>query len=462
MGEIQVAGPKPIKKSEMFFYGFGGLANNLLSMVVASYIIFYFTDVAGLPVAVAGGIYMISKILDAVCDPVVGAWADRTVSRWGRYRPFMMFGSLFAALMYVLLFTAVSFPAMEKAAYYLIVYCLWSVGFTMIVMPYQSVVSILSKDPQKRNILVMVGKLVSIPAGLVVANVFRLVDLFGGGAGGWQRMILFFSLVVVISMWLCAGGIRRFDTREIAVQANWKNTGEKVRLKERLSVIKGNKALFMLVLAFATNNLADSCVSATQSYYAKYVLENMSFISTVGNLTTALCVPVYIMTPFLTRRFAKRDIFKLATVLHVIFPVVLLGLGRGAPQSVVVPLAVLTRTSGMLCNIVAFMMLPDCVDFGFKRSGILSAGLVTSTFTFSNKFSAALGGFISSSLLGVAGYEAGAAQTAGVLVMIMVCMSVPTILSDVASFIGMMRYPIDERKNTALKGKKTALAVDLD
>lgn len=444
------AAGKPVTNLEMFGYGFGGLSNNLLSMIVASYIIYFFTDVAGLSVAAAGTIYMISKILDAVCDPLLGVLADKTVSRYGRFRPYMMFGSLFAGAAFILLFTTVSFQGPARFIYYLSVYCMWSVGFTLTVLPYQSSVAIVTEDRQRRNMLVTAGKLVSIPAGLVTANVFKIVKGMGDGAKGWQSMIIAFAVIVVAGMWICACSIRRFDTKEKAQAASVNREGKKYKLKDRIHVITSNKALFMLILAFATNNLADTSLSSVQSYYAKYVLEDMSFISRVGNAATVLTIPVFILAPILAKRFAKRDIFKIGTILHVLMPVSLLILNSRTHQNIILPLYVLTKCSGMLCNVMAFMMLPDCVDFGKRMTGIVSAGLVTSTFTFSNKASSALGGFISSLIMDSCGYSANGEQTALVLTAIIFCMSVPMIISDIASFLGMLFYPIDERKQNRL------------
>lgn len=447
---VAAAANRPVTNLEMFGYGFGGLSNNLLSMIVASYIIYFFTDVAGLSVAAAGTIYMISKVLDAVCDPLLGVLADKTVSRYGRFRPYMMFGSLFAGAAFILLFTTVSFQGPARFLYYLSVYCMWSVGFTLTVLPYQSSVAIVTEDRQRRNMLVTAGKLVSIPAGLVTANVFKIVKGMGDGAKGWQSMIIAFAVIVVAGMWICACSIRRFDTREKAQAATVNKAGKKYKLKDRIHVITSNKALFMLILAFATNNLADTSLSSVQSYYAKYVLEDMSFISRVGNAATVLTIPVFILAPILAKRFAKRDIFKVGTILHVLMPVSLLILNSKAHQDIIMPLYVLTKCSGMLCNVMAFMMLPDCVDFGKRMTGIVSAGLVTSTFTFSNKASSALGGFISSLIMDACGYNANGEQTALVLTAIIFCMSVPMIASDIASFIGMVFYPIDERKQGRL------------
>lgn len=325
----QASSQRPITCTEIFGFGFGGLANNISSMIVAAYVIYFLTDVAGLSSAAAGGIYLVSKALDAICDPLIGALSDRTISRWGRYHPYMMFGGLMSAVTYILLFTAVPLSNEARIAYYLVVYCLWSVGFTLTVMPYQSVVALLGDNRQKRNIIVAVGKLVSAPVGLIVAFAHQFVDYLGKGdvAAGWQRMIFFFAVIVTVSMWICAFSIRRFDTRENAQLANANPKGQRYTLKERSAVILGNKALFMLVIAFGTNNFADTCLSSTQNYYAKYVLNDLHFISSVGTIATVLTVPIFIAAPFLTKYFNKRDIFKAATLIHIVFPVVLLLFG---------------------------------------------------------------------------------------------------------------------------------------
>ena len=372
----QAKSQKPITRMEIFGFGFGGLANNISSMVVAAYVIYFLTDVAGLSAA-AGGIYLVSKALDAVCDPLIGALSDRTVSRWGRHdvRRADVRRDIHPAVYR-------RPPARTaRAAYYLVVYCLWSVGFTLTVMPYQSVVALLSDNRQRRNIIVAVGRLVSAPVGLIVAFTHQFVDLLGGGdaTAGWQRMILIFAVIVAVSMWVCAYSIRRFDTQEIARQANASPEGRRYTLKERSAAIFGNRALFLLIIAFGTNCFADTCLSATQNYYAKYVLGDMNFISTVGTIATVLTVPIFIAAPFLTKYFNKKDIFKVSTLIHIVFPVVLLVLGPEYERLILMTYSI-ARASGMVCNIISFMMLPDCVDFGYRLSGIVSAGLVASTF----------------------------------------------------------------------------------
>ncbi len=443
---------------EVFRYGFGGFGVNLMYIMVSSYIIYYLTDIAGVSIAAAGTMFLTSRIVDALFDPIIGAMSDRTQSKWGRYRPYMIFGSLFAVLIFIMLFTAVNFDTTAKTAYYFILYSVWSIGYTLIVLPYQSIVSIVAQNKQKRNYMVMASKLMAIPASLIAVNIFKIVDMLGGGAGGWQKLAIIMSLLIVPSMWICASSARRFDTQAAAKTAMLKSNGQKYSGKEQLKAVTSNKALLMLIIAFGSNNLADASIKAVQSYFAKYVLNDMSFIGKVGNLSIIFTLLAFVIIPFTTKKFAKKDLFIAGTIIHIIYPIALLFLDPVQNLNMIVILAVMSAVGGIICNLAAFMMLPDCVDFGKKMSGLKSAGLVTSGFTFSLKAGAAIGGTLASYALGVVGFEAGVVQSELVLTTIVLCMAIPAIVSDIASYIAMKVYPIDERKDDLTGDSMTTVA----
>lgn len=441
---------------EVFRYGIGGFGVNLMYILVSSYVIYYLTDMAGVSAMAAGTMFLASRVVDALLDPVIGAVSDRTKSKWGRYRPYMIFGSLFAVLIFIMLFTAVNFDTTAKNVYYFIVYCAWSIGYTMIVLPYQSIVSVIAKNRQKRNFMVMTGKLMSIPAGLIAVNVFTIVEKLGGGPGAWQKLAIILSAMIVPSMWICASSARRFDTREAAQTAMLKSDGEKFSFKEQLRAVTANKALLMLIIAFATNNMAEAAIKAVQSYFAKYVLQDMGFIARVGNASILLMLAGFVIVPILAKRFAKKNIFIAGTILHIIYPIALLFVDPVQNVSLITNLAILSAAAGGVCNITAFMMLPDCVDFGKKMTGLRSAGLVTSGFTFSLKASAAIGGTLASYVMDASGYVANGVQTQAVITAIVMCMAIPSIVSDIASYIGMKLYPLDERKDDISKESDSA------
>lgn len=436
---------KRVTGFEIFRYGFGGFGVNLMYILVSSFIIYFLTDVAGISVAMAGTMFLFSRVIDALFDPIIGALSDRTKSKWGRYRPYMMFGSIIGVLIFVMLFTVVNFGARGNNIYYFVVYCIWSIGYTLMVLPYQSIVSIVAKNKERRNLLVMSSKLFSIPAGLIAFNVFTFIGKLGGGPEAWQKLAIILSLCIVPSMWICASCGRRFDTKDAAEKAMLKADGGKFTFKDQLKVVISNKALLMLIIAFATNNLADASIKAVQSYFAKYVLEDMSFVAKVGNAGMLLGIFGIVLVPLFARKFAKRDIFIFGTIIHIIYPISLLFIEPKANIGLITILAISNGVAGMICNIAAFMMLPDCVDFGKKMTGLKSAGMVTSGFTFSLKASAAIGGTLASYVLGLAGFEANVIQSSTVLTAMVMCIAIPAIGSDIASYFAMKKYPIDER-----------------
>ncbi len=442
---------KNVTGLEIFKYGFGSLGVNLMYLIVSSYAIYFLTDVAGISVAMAGTIFLFSRIVDAIFDPIIGAMSDRTKTKWGRYRPFMMFGSFLGVAVYILLFTTVNFGDAGNNIYYFIIYSAWSIGYTLMVLPYQSIVSIVAKTKKSRNFMVMSSKFMALPAGLVAVNIFPIIESLGGGSAGWFKLATITGIVIVPCMWICASCAKRFDTKEEADTALLTSDGKTYSFKEQLKVVTTNKALLMLIIAFGTNNLADASIKAVQSYFAKYVLEDMSFVSTVGNMSMVIMLIGILTIPFLARVMRKRDIFILGTIIHIFYPIALFVLDPKENVGIITILAVLSQAGGFICNVAAFMMLPDCVDFGKLKTGLVSAGLVTSAFTFSLKAGAAIGGTLASYTLGFVGFEANAVQSATVLAAIVMCLAIPSVISDVASLLAMVKYPIDERTDAFLQ-----------
>ncbi len=246
---------------------------------------------------------------------------------------------------------------------------------------------------------------------------------------------------MVATMWISSHAARRFDNAEISATTSRNEKGEKLRVSDILRAVKGNKALFCLMLAYSTNAFADKFVSSNQQYYAKYYLENMKFISLTGTISTILTVPMFLLVLWLSRRIPKCKIFLYATILHLVFPVLLL-CGFSHNFYVMVISMALSKITALTCTMCMQIMMPDCVDYGYQISGVVAAGAVASVLTFTDKLVQALGSTVSTAVLDAAGYVPNVAQPAEVLTAIILLLAIPTIFSDVCSIIGMRLYPI--------------------
>lgn len=434
---------KPITRGEITAYGVGGMGANILTMLINTYALYFMTDVAGLSVSVAGLIVSLSIIFDAVTDPLVAFLEDKTSGRFGRYHPYLIIGSPISAVATVMLFFKIPAEGNAAAVYYLCVYCLYKLGYTMTSMARHGLTATLSSDRATRNTIVTVGKLFATPVGLLLSFAHQIVKQAGEGneAQGWFMMTALCGVIMVATMWISSHAARRFDNAEISATTSRNEKGEKLRVSDILRAVKGNKALFCLMLAYSTNAFADKFVSSNQQYYAKYYLENMKFISLTGTISTILTVPMFLLVLWLSRRIPKCKIFLYATILHLVFPVLLL-CGFSHNFYVMVVSMALSKITALTCTMCMQIMMPDCVDYGYQISGVVAAGAVASVLTFTDKLVQALGSTVSTAVLDAAGYVPNVAQPAEVLTAIILLLAIPTIFSDVCSIIGMRLYPI--------------------
>lgn len=242
------------------------------------------------------------------------------------------------------------------------------------------------------------------------------------------------GVIMVATMWISSHAAHRFDNAEISAAASKNGKGEKLRICDILSAVKGNKALFCRMIAYSTNAFANKFVTSNQQYYAKYYLEDMKFISLTGTISTVLTVPMFLLVLWLSRRISKRNIFLYATILHLIFPVLML-CGFSRNFYVMVASMALSQITALMCTMCMQIMLPDCVDYGYRISGVVAVGYVPNV-----------------------------TQTAEVLTAIILLLTTLTIFSDICSIIGMRLYPIksvDKKKQNKKYKEKMMNKTDI-
>ena len=171
-----------MKKSERFYYGIGALGKDLVYGFVAGYILFYLNDIMGLNALLLGTLFMVARAFDAINDPIMGMIVDNTRSRFGKFRPWILVGTLINAVVLVLLF---AMPTLDKGtlfAYASVLYILWGTTYTIMDIPYWSLIPALSRDQKEReSIAVSARVFASVGFTLVTVGTLPLVKLLGGG-----------------------------------------------------------------------------------------------------------------------------------------------------------------------------------------------------------------------------------------------------------------------------------------
>lgn len=417
--------------------GFGVMATSILTM---NYLTYFYTDIFGISSFVVAGLMLVSRIIDAITDPLMGIIADHTKTRFGKYRPYLLFASPIFGLIVFLLFTAPNLSATMKIIYVYVVYIGYSLASTAVNVPYNAMIPIVSKDGFQRTVIVTC-KNVMTQTGKIVVTVFTipLVNVFGGGAHGWTCYAALISVIFTICYWISAWGCKAYDNGDTIIHT------ERLNLKHELPLLFKNKPLLMLIIAYSTDMIANASLGAVNMYYFKYILHREDLVAIVGMAMTVTGLVGIPLIPSLTKKFGKKMTYWLTSLLSI-FPLAVMWLNPTAPTNILVIVMGIFGLISCIPGALGWAMLPDCTDYAEWKYGIKGSGIVTSSFMFVNKLGSALGGAIASFFLGLVGFVANQEQSEAVIAMILFLRFGVPILGYIASIISIHFYELTDAK----------------
>lgn len=429
---------------DVFKYSFGGLGSNLAFFLMMSYLTFFYTDIFGISSMTVAGLMLVSRFIDAFTDPLMGMLGDHTVSKLGKYRPWIILGAPLLGFLIFLLFTSPNLSPTMKVVYAYVVYIAYSLASTIVNIPYHSLTPVMSQDPQQRTVIVSWKQGMGTVAQFIITiYALPIVDFFGGGTKGWAIFGALIGIMTTLAFWICAWGGKKYDVCEME---NGKlKKGEKVSFLKDLRLLFGNKPMMMLMIAFGTDVLANATYSAVNVYYFKYVLDRMDLVPKVASAIMWAGIAAIPLLPLLTRLIGKKKLYWLGSALSII-PLVVMWL---QPSASVMILMTTMGTFGFISRFPAFLgwaMLPECSDYAEWKFGQRADGLMSSSLTFINKFGMAIGGFFASFLLGLVGFLPNQDQSATVQSMIVFLRFGMPVLGYIASLISMAFYEITDKK----------------
>lgn len=405
----------PLSLTEKIGYGVGDAASNLYQGFFGLFLLYYYTDVFGLSPAAAATMLLVSKIVDAISDPAMGLIADRTDTKWGKYRPYILFGAIPYGLLGVAVFLGPEFSDLGKLIYAYVTYTAVWLAYTAINVPYSALLAVISpvaeertKATQFRFIFASLGTLA------VGALATPLVGWFGGEneVAGFRWTMALFAVLSVLLFWFT------FATTKERVRA----PRQKSNVSEDLSGLLKNVSWIVLAIAGIFLIVGIGTRMSSVAFALKYYLIDPSggegskvflwmdrtalFISLglIGQLVGAIA------TPALARRFEKRTLMINMNIAHAIL---LLAGFMLTPDDFLLLTAlhvVGMFTFGVIITLI-FVMYTDCVQYGEWQTGRNNAGLTVSASMFSLKFGGAVGSAVPGFLLAAFGFVANTAQT---------------------------------------------------
>ncbi|MDN4501029.1 glycoside-pentoside-hexuronide (GPH):cation symporter [Alteromonadaceae bacterium BrNp21-10] len=393
-----------ISVREKIAYGLGDTASNFIFQTVMLFLTFFYTDIFGISPAVVGTMFLVVRIFDAVTDPLMGALADRTKTKWGKFRPYLLWLALPFGLSSILAFTTPDLDPDGKVIYAFATYTLLMIAYTAINIPYSALGGVITADVDERVSVQGYRFVFGMLGGLIVTTLtLPLVDFFGAGdtALGYQRTMIAMSIVGVILFLLCFAGTKERVTStsdanvsmKVSMAALWKNDQWRV-----LSLA----AIFLLTGMVLRTTLA--------IYYVKYFLMREDLITTfitigmVGNiLGCALAQPLAKKVCKIKAYIALQLIAALICIVSFFIDQQQIALAFG--------LYFLWGFFLQMATPLLWAKIADTVDYGQWKTGIRITGITYSSVVFFIKMGLAIGGALAGWLLAFYGYQADVEQS---------------------------------------------------
>ena len=443
-----------ISLKEKVGYGLGDAASSMFWKIFSMYLMFFYTDVFGLAPAVVGTMFLITRIWDSCFDPLVGIIADRTKTRWGKFRPYLLWTAIPFALIGILTFYTPDFDEKGKIIYAYVTYSLMMMVYSIINVPYASLLGVMSSDRKERTTLSSYRMVFAFGGSLLALWLIEpLVNYFGGSLNsktGWLYTIMVFGIITTIFFWGCF-----FLTKERVEPIN----DEKPNLKEDLKDLLKNKPWWILlgagIGALVFNSIRDGAaiyyfkyyVSDTTSFSLSVLGENFAMTHTSLYLVlgqAANIIGVIAATP-IANRIGKKNTFFVAMTMASILSVIFYFFGKEDVMLIMVFQVLISICAGCIFPLI-WSMYADSADYSEWKQGRRATGLIFSASSMSQKFGWTIGGAATGWLLGWYGFQANIEQTAVTQNGIQLMLSILPAIAAGVSVVFILLYPLTEEK----------------
>ena len=396
---------------EKYSYGIGAYGKDLACGIVYTFLMIYFTDVVGINPAFVGTLFLMARLWDAINDPIMGMIVDNTRSRFGKFRPWIFIGTILNSVVLFLLFRKPDLEGTSLYLYYSVMYILWGMTYTIMDIPYWSMIPTLATTKEDREKISVVPRIFASLGGLTVTTFgIALVNKLGNGnqIKGFEYFALGIVIIFIISTIVTCINVKE----KTQVQVN----NEKVNIKQAFNILKQNDQLLVFIGIVLAYNLAMQLAGGAAIYYFKYVAGKESLFSLYSFFKVAE-IGGLMLFPVVTRKIGRQQVFRMATILPMFGLITLFISGLIAPQSILfisVSAVLLNLGSGFLLGSTT-VMLADIVDYGEYKLGSRNESIIFSAQTFIVKFSTAFSGLIIGFGLSLIKYVPNATQSASTI-----------------------------------------------
>ncbi|CAK7192339.1 Inner membrane symporter YicJ [Commensalibacter sp. Nvir] len=385
-------------------FGSGDAACNMLFNPITMFLSFFYTDIFGLAPGAVATVFLIVRVIDAIFDPLYGTYMDKKITRYGRFRPWIVGCSIPFALSCILMFYTPPFHYTAKVVYAFITYLIFSLLYSGVNMPYCSLGGVISTNSQER---VSCQQYRFVGAGLAslfcTLTLLPLVAYFGNGNKqvGFFWVILIFAVMSVIMFWYCA-----FITKERVIPQNHTNIKMSIMLRNAIK----NDQWIVCMAAMFLDCIPSFVRGATLIYFGKYVMHMPDSQNTfLLALSVTAAIAGSFIVPYLTNRMDKVFVYKLTKALAMLLTIGL----YFVPVSNIIGFFIYFTILSIIHQIgapILWTWIGDVDNYGAWKFGKRYSGICASGNLFMLKIALGLSGAIVGGVLAVSGYQADVTQ----------------------------------------------------
>ncbi|MCD8044660.1 MAG: MFS transporter [Tannerellaceae bacterium] len=441
-----------IKLREKIGYGLGDMASSMFWKLFGSYLMIFYTDIFGMPAAVVGTMFLITRIWDSAFDPLIGTIADRTHTKWGKFRPYLLILAVPFALIGILTFTTPGWSPTAKTIYAYITYSLMMMIYSAINVPYASLLGVMSPDPRDRNILsvyrMTFAYLGSFVALLLFMPMVNTLSTRHPEQYGWTIAVAIIAIVCTILFYSCF----HLTRERVKPIKNQQNT-----LKDDIKDLLHNRPWWILLGAGIAALVFNSIRDGATVYYFKYFIveENHGKITCFGipfvlsGLYLAVgqaanIIGVILAAP-VSNYIGKKRTYMAAMSVATILSIIFYWFTKEDITLIFLFQILISICAGSIFPLL-WSMYADCADYSELKTGNRATGLIFSSSSMSQKIGWAIGSALTGWLLAWFGFQANTVQNQQAIHGIKMFLSFLPATGTVLSVIFISIYPLSEKK----------------
>ena len=437
-------------------YGFGDFANNLAFTLSTAFLLYYYTDVAGISAAAVASMFFVVRLWDAVADIFAGRLVDRTMTRMGKFRPFILFGAVpLLFLSYLTFHVPSSLDDGGKLLYAYVTYAVLGLLYSMVNIPYGSLASAMTQSVNERAKLVASRFFGGAVGGVVltyiispqISDLKKQKDTLTAGQYRDQVQGIFTQTTLLfIVIGSAAYLVTFFLCREKVVR-----TQPRVSVAETWETLRSNRPLGYLCTASFFYLIGLFAVGGASAFYAQYVLGDIKWLAPITLVNSGISIVAAPFIPKLVDRYGKKALFQWCGLFTVVGGLALFFTPTGAVAPALIFLGV-KGIGAALINTVMFGLEADTVEYGEWRTGARSEGATYAVFSFTRKLTQSIGGALGAAALSFGGYLSATKavpnpiQPESAILAIRVSMGLIPAAAAIIAMVVFWKYPLTDQR----------------